>query len=316
MKIHGIVDYSFLYYKYFFQLESGKMRRLTAPIEWNGVIMERDVSQIYYSIREIEGFRRQLEQLGHEVVLSICFDMPSERSKTVDDNGEKTEGAAKYKSNRVKRLSEEDFKNIQYVERLLSDAGYNTYRIDGFEADDIVNHLVRTEKDNFDYTIIYTPDSDLLVNIGPKVGASRYKSKYGYASVDMNNYSTYLEGEFKVAEMPYNALMLFKSTVGDNSDSIDGINKFGPKAFDRLVAHLNSLNVDWSNCGTYEGTLGLIEKCRGYLKDEQIEQAIDSLSMVRPMIFEDGVITKPTKVSTSQLREESYMRCGMKSLII
>ncbi len=295
MKIHGIVDYSFLYYKYFFQLESGRMRRLTAPIEIAGEIVDKDISQIYYSIKEIEGFRRQLEQSGHDVNFSICFDMPSERTKGVNEIGEQTEEAAKYKSNRVKRLSEEDFKNIQYVEKLLCDAGYNTYRIEGFEADDIVNHLVATEKDNFDYTIMYTPDSDLLVNIGSKVGANRYKSKYGYCSVDINNFSEYLADEFKVTEMPYNALMLFKSTVGDKSDCIDGISKFGPKAFDKLVTHLNSLNVDWVNGGTYEHTLGLIEQCNGYLNDIQISQAINSLSMVRPMLFESGVVAKPTK---------------------
>lgn len=316
MKIHGIVDYSFLYYKYFFQLESGKMRRLTAPIEWNGVIMERDISQIYYSIREIEGFRRQLEQLGHEVIFSVCFDMPSNRSKEVGTDGTQTEAAANYKSNRVSRLTEEDFKNIQYVEKLLSDAGYNTYRIDGFEADDIVNHLVETEKDNFDYTIIYTPDSDLLVNIGTKVGANRYKSRQGYTSIDINNFSDYLASEFKVREFPYNSLMLFKSTVGDKSDNVTGIFRFGPKAFDKLVNHLNTLNVDWESCCTYENTLKLLELSRGHLKDEQIEQAIDSLSMIRPMVFEDGIIAKPTKTSTAELREESYMRCGMKSLIL
>ena len=50
MKAHIIIDYSFLYYKYKFQLESGKMKRLTQLMEWHGANIEKDVSQIYYSI--------------------------------------------------------------------------------------------------------------------------------------------------------------------------------------------------------------------------------------------------------------------------
>lgn len=310
------MDFSFLYYKYYFQLESGRMRRLTAPIEWGGLTMERDISEIYYSIREIEGFRKQLEQAGHEVIMSICFDMPSDRSKITDSDGDTTSEAKNYKANRVKRLSDDDFKNMKYIEMLLSDAGYNTYRIDGYEADDIVNHLVNTEKSNFDYSVIYTPDSDLLVNIDEKVGACRYKSGKGYTNVDIGNFSSYLGKEFKVEELPFNSLMLFKCTVGDKSDNISGINKFGPKSFDKLITFTKGLEVDWEYGGNYLYNLELLEMCKGYLSDVQFDQAITSLSMIRPMKFEDGIVEKPIKVTSQSLREDSYLRCGMRSLII
>ena len=51
MLVHLLVDYSFLYYKYKFQLENGYMKRLTTPLEWHGTVIEKDVSQIYYSMR-------------------------------------------------------------------------------------------------------------------------------------------------------------------------------------------------------------------------------------------------------------------------
>lgn len=314
MLVHEIIDYSFLYYKYKFQLESGKMKRLTAPINWKGTVIEKDISQIYYSIKEIEGFRRKLEQAGHNVFVSVCFDMPSSRKKASDDTGE--EAADKYKSNRVKKLNDDDFENIQFVEKLLSQAGYNTYRYDNFEADDIIAHLITNYSDAFDYNVIYTPDMDMLVYVGNKVGASRYKVMRGYTNVDINNFSEYLSQELKCT-MPYNGLILYKATVGDKSDCIDGIKKFGPKAFDKLVEFLNNQGIDWARMADWRqvelvlNTLG----SSGYFTAEQCKQSLESLSLVRPMIFEPGFVPEPIKHSTRELREASYMPYGMRTLV-
>lgn len=314
MLVHAIVDYSFLYYKYKFQLDSGKLRRLTAPINWKGTVIEKDVSQIYYSIKEIEGFRRKLEQAGHNVFVSVCFDMPSARKQQSENSGE--EASDKYKSNRVKRLNEDDFENIQFVQGMLYNAGYNTYRYTNYEADDIIAHLVENYKHAFDYTIIYTPDLDMLVHIGDKVGASRYKAMKGYTNVDKNTFSTYIEGETK-CQMPYNALTLYKSTVGDKSDCIDGIKKFGPKAFDKLVDMLNTKGIDWELMSDWRQVENLLTQLgvQGYFTVEQYEQALQSLSLVRPMQFEVGVVPEPTRHSTRELREAAYIPYGMKTLI-
>ena len=315
MKIHAIVDYSFLYYKYKFQLDSGRIRRLTVPYDDGAVVREKDISQIYYSIKEIEGFRRKLEQAGHDVVVSICFDMPSDRKKVEDGaTEEETEAANNYKANRVSILGDDDFSNMRLVEELVSDAGHNTYRVEGYEADDLVAYLIDKHSDEFDYNIIYTPDADLLMHIKDNVGASRFKATKGYTSVDRGNFEEYLTAEMK-CRVPYNSLMLLKSTVGDKSDQIAGIVRFGPKAFDKLVVYLDGLGVDWEKQGDYESTLSLLKKCEGYLTDLQLTQAIESLSLVRPMVLEGGSLDKPTKQSTDILREESYMRYNMASLI-
>ena len=316
MIVHAIVDYSFLYYKYKFQLDSGKIRRLTAAIDWKGAVIEKDISQIYYSIKEIEGFRRKLEMAGHDVFVSVCFDMPTDRKEATDGVGD--EAATKYKSNRVKRLNEDDFENIQFVERILSDAGYNTYRFMNYEADDLVAHLVKSYSEVFDYTIIYTPDADLLAHIQPKVGASRYKALKGYSTVDMTNFSEYMSAELK-CNMPYNGLILFKATVGDKSDCIDGIKKFGPKAFDKLVNHLNESHViPWDSMGNYGNVEIVINNlyADGYFNEDQFNQAITSLNLIKPKIVTDDIDFKdPSKHSTRELREASYMRYSMKSLV-
>ena len=315
MRIHAIVDYSYLYYKYLFQLDSGKMKRLTASIQKDGVNIDKDVSQMYYSMDEIEGFRRKLEKAGHSVIVSVCFDMPSNRKETSEEaTDSENEAASKYKANRVKRLSEEDFENMRSVEKLLSDAGHNTYRLEGHEADDLIAHLISEHSSKFDYTIIYTPDSDLLVHVGHNVGASRYKVYKGYTSVDLNNVSNYLSTELK-CNIPYNALMLFKCTSGDKADEIAGIKGFGPKAFDKLVSYLDAKGVTWNKCGTYENTLELLELCQGYLPEDSIRQAKESLSLVRPMVIEAGTLEEPVKVSSKLLRMESYMKYMMPSLV-
>lgn len=312
MKVHAIVDYSFLYYKYTFQLDSGKVKRLT--FNEPNCAEEKDISQMYYSIKEIEGFRKNLEKYGHDVTVSVCFDMPSDRKVVAEGASDsEIEAANNYKSNRIKRLTDTDFENMQIVESMLSQAGYNTYRIVGAEADDLISSLVYFYREKFDFTVIYTPDADLLINIQPGVGAMRYKTGKGYQQVDINNYEEYLSNEFK-CYIPYNALMLFKATCGDSSDKIAGIKKFGPKAFDKLVSYLNTKGIDWSDCNKYNTVFNVIQSCKGYLSDEQIQQATESLSLVRPMVFEAKDLGEPVKTSTKEQRVQAYSRYCMVSL--
>ena len=169
MRIHVIVDFMHIYYKYFFQLREGRMKRLTAPIEWKGTVIEKDISLVYYPLRDIEGIRNKLEVAGNEVTMSICFDSPSHRK----DEG--VEGGEAYKATRKSSLSEVDFENIELIKKMLKEAGHNTYKMDGYEADDIVNKLVREFKDSFDITGIYTNDKDLLINVCDNVTVMRFK---------------------------------------------------------------------------------------------------------------------------------------------
>ena len=308
MKVHLVVDYSFLYYKYKFQLDSGKMRRLTQAMEWKGAVIEKDVSQIYYSLREIEGFRRDWEDKGHDVIVSVCFDMPSKRKQA------ETAEASKYKSNRGSKLTTEDFENIQFVQKLLDIAGYNTYRIDGYEADDIVSQLLDMYKNQFDYNVIYTPDADLLVNVCDNVGAMRYKSGKGYSGVTVENFSDYLGTELKCT-MPYNALMLYKCTVGDKSDCIDGIKKFGPAAFNKLVAFLETAGINWSICGNYNNVKIILDACAKYFTEAQLKQAYESFELVKPEIIPDELLPFPVNHTSSEKRAEAYLPYNMKSLV-
>ena len=308
MKIHIIVDFMHIYYKYFFQLREGKIKRLSAPIEWNGTVIEKDTTLIYYPLRDIEGIRKNLESMQHDVTMSICFDMPSQRS-----DGD-TDEAKTYKSGRKHNLTEVDFDNIGFIKKLLDKSGHNTYRFEGYEADDIANYLVRNYKDNFEYTIIYTNDKDLLINICDKVGVMRYKQYKGYTQVDINNYETYLENEFGVF-IPYNSLGLFLSTAGDQADKIKGINKFGKVAFKKLITKVSTKNnIDWKACGDYDKLAEVIPLCKEFLTDTQYNELQSSFALVANLeVIYD--VAEPSKKSTKELREKTYMPYKMISLI-
>lgn len=307
MKLHIIIDFMHIYYKYFFQLKAGKLKRLSAPIEWNGVVTERDTSLIYYPIRDIENIRKGLE-VDHEVTVSVCFDM---KSKRVDSD---TEGASEYKSGRTKNLTDVDMDNLAIIEDMLSRAGHNTYRIPGYEADDIVNYLSKKYMDSFEYTIIYTNDKDLLVNINDKIGVMRFKQGKGYSQVSKANYEAYLESEFG-AFIPYNALGLFLSTVGDSADHIKGINKFGKVAYKKLITKVSSTNkIDWTICGDYNELAKVVEMCQPHLTGEQYKELCDSFALVSNLEIMDN-IAAPSKRSTKELREATYTQYKMLSLI-
>lgn len=308
MKINVLVDFMHIYYKYYFQNREHKIKRLSAPINWKGTVIEKDVTMIYYPLRDIEGIRRNLETAGHDVTMSICFDMPSKRK----DEG--VAGGEEYKSGRQNRLTEEDFENIGFIKDTLDKAGHNTYRVEGYEADDIVNYLIRKYQNDFDYNVIYTNDKDLLVNIGDKVGAMRFKQYKGYTQVDRNNYERYLEDEFKVF-IPYNALGLFLSTSGDSADKIKGISKFGPVAFKKLITKVGvKYEVNWSECGDYDKLAEVVKLCEEFLTPEQAKQMNESFALVANLELIDD-LPAPTNKSTQELREAVYMEYKMISLI-
>ena len=137
MKVHVIVDFMHIYYKYFYEMKAGKLRRLSSAVSWNGTTIEKDTSLIYYPLKDIEKFRKSFEADGHDVTVSVCFDCKSVR-KEAD-----TEESKEYKSNRTNKLSDEDKLDIEYIEKCLRKAGYNVYKVEGYEADDLVSYMVR-----------------------------------------------------------------------------------------------------------------------------------------------------------------------------
>lgn len=300
MKLHIIIDFMHIYYKYFFQLRENKIKRLSSTIDGE----ERDTSLVYYTIRDIDNIRKNLEGLGHDLTMSICFDMKSKR-KDQD---------AEYKSGRANSLDDGDFGNLIVIEAMLKDAGYNVYKFEGYEADDIVNYLIRQYSNEYEYNIIYTNDKDLLINIKDNVGVMRFKQYKGYTQVEKKNYEEYLEKEFKVF-IPYNMLGLYLSSAGDSADKIKGISKFGPKAFSKLLTKvMSTCDVDMATCGDYKQLEKVIKACEQHLTHEQFEQLNNSFKLVSNLDL-DVEVKRPDSKSTEELRRITYEKLQFYSLI-
>jgi len=285
MMVHIIVDFQHLYYKYKFSLEKRRLPRV--------INSERDYSIIYYVIDELERIRQ--DNAG--ALMSVCFESNSNYDKP-----------SEYKKGRVNKLGEEDRADIELIQRVLRDAGYNIYVKDGYEADDLIGNLVRMYGERFDETLIYTPDADMLAYVNEKVRLMRHKIGLGYAAIGMHNFERYVSKEFKSC-VPYNAVMLYKATVGDKSDNIKGIPMFGPKAFDKLVEYLNGVGVDWAAAASYCYTHTLLEVAREYLGDKGLAQAKKSLELVRLREFE---IEEPKIESSAEARINANRLHNMK----
>lgn len=301
-KYHLIVDFQYIYYKNFFNLKSGKLRRLSYNIDGRKV----DTTFLYYCLREIEAFRKDKERFG-EVTVSICFDSKSERRDEDSD----------YKADRPNNLQAEDFDNIERIKDTAAKIGYNVYKVEGKEADDLVYSLAKDYRDDFDYTFIYTPDKDLLVNVGPNVGVMRYKAVHHREyPVDLTNYENYLSAEFK-CQVPYNAILLLLCTVGDHSDGVKGIPGFGASRFDKFITHLRESRCVFKDMHKAERVAEVLKANEQYLQTAKcpnaLEAALESLELVKSRYIEGlGV---PTKSDTDDRRREVYTYYGMKSLV-
>lgn len=323
---HIIIDFMFLYYKYYYMLKAGRLPSLTAniPDEYKDILEgdSVDVSTIYYPVREIELLRKSIELQEGKAVVSVCFDakLPQRKSNDTD-----------YKSNRKKVLSAFDYVLIHSVIRpLLSEAGHNVYYRDCTEADDLVYNLVRQYKDKFNGTIIVTPDTDLMINIcdpamSPDGDMKGYVDVWRYKrnstlAVGVSNFEAYLRNEYSTY-IPYNALLLYKCIVGDKSDNIKGVKGWGVKAYENVLDAIIQGRSEYDRAQLFKSMNNpdCVKQALKELMDkgvlitkERYNQADEALDMMTPIIFD---IDEPIKRPSRAQRVQAYTKLNMTSLI-
>lgn len=268
-KIHLIFDMYYLYYRYKYIIDSGKIRKLSTTIDGNTI----DTTYFYYTIRAIENEISQYMNDENEVTVSICIDSYTDRKETSGD----------YKSNREGKLNDVDHYNLYVIESILRGVGYNVYKEYNAEADDLIRCLVTKYHSDFDLTYIYTPDADILVNLRDDVYVQRFKtSTKCHTLITPDNFSEIMEHEYG-CRMPYNCIILFKCLCGDKSDKIPGIRGYGPKAFDRLIYSLEKDNFNFKllvSPKNVEVLLHMKEKLITNGDKSKLEEALDSLKLV------------------------------------
>lgn len=294
--MHLIFDFNHMFYKYKFRLEKGTLRKLSYE--------DKDISYIYYNLRDIESARKKYEKKGYEVFVHVCMDSKTKRK----------EESLEYKANRENKLSQDNFDDMQITTNLLRAAGYDVIKVEGYEADDIIWTLVHSIPSD-ENVVIYTNDSDVTVNVKDNTVVELYNSVKGNTEVTCYNFEMFMRQKLKSEEFMYNEIILYKSLVGDKADNVSGIDKFGVKAFDKLMLNMKPYMRGYEHlCSDGNYASAIIRKAHEleFLTDVQYKQAMDSFSLVVPRVV-DGVELVYKKSSYGS-RERAYSKYEMKSL--
>ena len=275
-------------------LRNGKLKRLSAVID-NATV---DTTYLYYITKELEGIPSELGLDRNEVKISICFDSKHNKRKEIDKD---------YKGTRDKVLTQEDFDTIDSLYDIYAKI-YSVYRVDGYEADDLIASLVKYT-DNYDKVYVMSPDKDLIHLVSDKVAMIRTNPyKQLRQIVDRSSYEEFMEKSFSV-QAPYNSILLYLSTVGDTADNIKGIKGFGKKAFNDLISSLSSKGIDYSSL-TERSSL------EQFIKDnfdsDKATEALESLELVYP-IYADISDTEENALESDRL--ELFRKYNFKSLL-
>jgi DNA polymerase-1 len=239
------------------------------------------------------GLLRLFSTYGFNDHFIFCFDTPKNFRR--DESEE-------YKQGRQK--AEDDyFVQVNIARDLLTNVGFTTHSVDGYEADDFVVESVNKNKEFFDHIFVVSNDFDMAQNVDENVYFKNVIKTRG--DINKSNYEEMLK-------CPYNSILLYKAMVGDPSDKIKGIKGFGPKAFYKFIEDeniYNDLHIIRKQRKEYN-----ILKDSVFLDDEQRKQALKSLSMIVPRFPKEYDNWSPKQRIDKDMLELYLEKYGMKSI--
>lgn len=282
-----VVDVSAVgrYHEYNVEREEAKVRKRAAYLRYQKVpedviaekakIREPLTATIKGEVRNtnvLYGFMKMMQTYGYDKSYVFCFDTPKNLLKQADPT---------YKKGRMK-ASQEYFWQTNVFRNILMKGKFNALAKEGYEADHMIFEAVEQNYDEFDDIYVITTDKDLSALVSEKV--SFIDVAYDRPDITMDNYE-------EVLKCPYNLILLKKCLCGDKSDGIAGINRFGPKAFEKFIEE-NHVQGDV----VYKEVVPVIEESN--LKDEQKEQALYAAQFVLPL---------DPDIDATYYSEEDYM---------
>jgi 5'-3' exonuclease len=138
-----------------------------------------------------------------------------------------------YKANR-EPAPDAFYTTLELFKLLVSYTHRASICIPGWEADDVIAKIVRSRKPTDPPIEIWSNDADFLALLGEGV--------------------TMTDPSKKFKEVKYEDVRLYKTLVGDTSDNIPGIHKFGPKSFVKMAeAGCQAKWVETLERGTLDG---------------------------------------------------------------
>lgn len=235
----------------------------------------------------------------------VCFDssIPSRREFI-----QKTFGC-KYKPNRHHRYTIRLGLDLTY--ELLKIGNVSTLKCDDYEADDLIGATVSYLHDKYKHINVVTGDFDLVPLVDDKVSVFLRSHKIDsgnpafrkYYELTPESYSKIPEvwSKCKGWYIPYNTMLLYKMTFGDESDGIPGITyetasgsqrRVYPKSkFGDLVEKMIADDVDISNIFRFGDSVP--EDMLTVVKDEMGEEFVQPvLDRYQAMNLNQGYSTR------------------------
>lgn len=178
--------------------------------------------------------------------IAACFDVKRSSLK-------RREELESYKENRS-AVPEELLAQIPLIEKVLDIFNIEKFKIDGYEADDVIGTLVsRFSNENVE-SIIVTGDKDLSQLVGNGIvtvaligkGEGKEKFKLIKSCEDVKE---------QLGVFPNKIPDLF-GLQGDSSDGIPGVKGIGPKTAVKLLEEFGSLEGIYENIDSIKGKVG------------------------------------------------------------
>lgn len=165
-----------------------------------------------------------------------------------------------YKGTRDQNKNDEVLKHSTALQNVLLSLGVENMFPNNMEADDVVSYLVDNLYGN---KIICSADKDLLQFINEDVSVFNPNTK---SLVTKENFS-------EVVGIDIKYYILYKSIIGDSSDNIKGLYKFGPVKTKKYIR--GDFKLTDEQLKIVQNNINLIDLKESYLKVENEKSVLD-----------------------------------------
>jgi len=206
------------------------------------------------------GLMRLYKAWGFDRDYVFCYDTPQNFLKM-------TVAGKNYKKGRAKP-NDDYYTQLNLSREILISLGEVVLSQSGYEADHFVVYAKEELSPYYDHTYIITNDKDLAVCVDEKTTWVSTRAKQ--PNITRENYEEQLK-------CPYNAIRLKKALVGDASDNIKGVYRFGEKKFSDFVL---TEGLDHENA--YGREEDIIRETDWFDEEEKAD-ALGDLSLILPL---------------------------------
>lgn len=234
---------------------------LSASVKIDGQLVEVDTTIPNYTIKDVIRFSGG----NGRFYVGVCLEGGNSWRKQYFEKQAAQEHGAGYKGTRS-RQSSPFYKGADLAINLMAQANTSLYRVEGYEADDMIYSLVKKIQmvDRETPIDIITGDSDMLPLVDDQVSVymrgnrqwSRPDSPENrlYYQVTPESWDDYLSYTSAHREylIPYNSMLLFKMVRGDKADNVPPAAKgYGPKKYNAVMEDMMAAGVDFANLFRY-----------------------------------------------------------------